>query len=105
MKVQTIEIADKTMVVLSKEDFDALMEKAGVLPPMPARSKHGGFPAREAMNVMIARDIVKQRIKAGLTQRDLAARSGLRPEQISRIEAGKHRPTRETLTRIQAALA
>jgi DNA-binding XRE family transcriptional regulator len=103
VKIQTIEINDKTMVVLSKDDFDALMEKAGVLPALPARTTNGGYPAREAMAAVTAREIVSRRIRAGWTQRDLAARAGLRAEQISRIESGKHSPTNETLTRLETA--
>ncbi len=105
MRVQTIDIADTTMVVISKEDFDHLMERAGVLPPLPAKTANGGYPAREAMTALMARDIVSRRIRAGWTQRDLADRAGLRPEQISRIESGKNRPTNETVTRIEAAFA
>lgn len=105
MKVQTIDVADTTMVVISKEDFDHLMEKAGVLPPLPAKTASGGYPAREAMTALLARDIVSRRIRAGWTQRELAERAGLRAEQISRIESGKNRPTNETVTRVEAAFA
>ena len=105
MRIQTLQVDDKTMVVLSKDDFDVLMEKAGVLPPLPAKTENGGYPAREAMAALIAREIVSRRIKAGWTQRDLAERAGLRAEQVSRLESGKHRPTNETVTRLEAAFA
>lgn len=104
MKVQTIQVDDKTLVVLQKQDFDALMEKAGVLPALPKKTKRGGYPARQTMAAVISREIVTRRIRAGWTQRELAKRAGLSAEQISRIESGKHRPTTESLTRIEEAL-
>lgn len=104
MKIQTLELDNKELVVLTREAFDELMEKAGVLPPMPAKSSRGGYPARETAMAVIAREIVTRRIRAGWTQRELAKQSGLRAEQISRLESGKHRPTNETITRIDSAL-
>lgn len=55
------------------------------------------------------KDWVSQRIRAirsekGLTQEQLAERSGLPQSHISRIETAKHSPSRATLERIAAAL-
>jgi transcriptional regulator with XRE-family HTH domain len=44
------------------------------------------------------------RLRSGLTQSEVARRSGLSPEYLSRLEAGKFSPTIETLQRIGAAL-
>jgi len=103
MKMQTVEIDNKELVLMTREAFDELMEKAGVLPPLPAKSARGGYPARETAMAVIAREVVTRRIRAGWTQRELAKKAGLRAEQISRLESGKHRPTNETITRIEAA--
>src|ERR1035437_955754 len=99
MRIQTLQVDDKTMVVLSKEDFDGLMEKAGVLPPMPAKTQSGNYPATETCNAIIAKKIVTRRIRAGMTQVELARKSGVRFETISRLESDKQVPRRETIMR------
>jgi len=45
------------------------------------------------------------RIRHGWTQTELARRSGIRLETISRIESGKHIPRQETLLKLDRALA
>jgi DNA-binding XRE family transcriptional regulator len=52
-------------------------------------------PARAAIDVSIARDLVTDRIRHGWTQTELARRSGVRLETISRIESGKPLPSRK----------
>jgi ribosome-binding protein aMBF1 (putative translation factor) len=105
VKVQTISIANDELVVLSRKDFDRLMEKAGMLPARPRGDAHGTVPAREAIDVSIARDLASERIRRGWTQTELARRSGVRLETISRIESGKHIPRQETLLKLDRALA
>ena len=105
MTVRTISIANDELVVLSRRDFDRLLEKAGMLPARPRRDAHGNVPARTAIDVSIARDLVNDRIRHGWTQTELARRSGIRLETISRIESGKHVPRRETLLKIERALS
>jgi len=105
MTVQTLKVDDKELVVLTRESFDDLMEKAGVLPAYPPVSKRGGYPAAKALHISIARSIIAARIRAGLTQKELARRSGVRLETICRIEGGKQKPVRETVMRLEAALA
>ena len=104
MKVQHIEIGESRMVVLSEDDFNAIMEKAGVLPPMPAMTESGNYPATETCKAIIARKIVTRRIRVGMTQADLAHKAGVRFETISRLESAKQVPRRETIMRIDAAL-
>ena len=105
MTTQTIEIEGKILVVLTKEDFDDLMEKAGVLPPLPVKTASGNYPALEACDALIARGVIKDRIQKGWTQKELARRSGMRLETISRLESCKHAPTRETMARIEKAFS
>jgi DNA-binding XRE family transcriptional regulator len=104
MTVQTIKVGDQELVVLTRESFDELMEKAGILPPIPAADSEGFRPATQTADVLIARKIISRRIRAGLTQAELARRAGVRMETISRLESGKHVPRQETLIRIDAAL-
>jgi ribosome-binding protein aMBF1 (putative translation factor) len=105
MVVQSISIANDELVVLSRKDFDRLLEKAGMLPARPRRDACGNAPARAAIDVSIARDLVSDRIRHGWTQTELARRSGIRLETISRIESGKHVPRRETLLKLERALS
>ena len=72
---------------------------------MCARRSPGNVPARAAIDVSIARDLVTDRIRHGWTQTELARRSGVRMETISRIESGKHVPRQETLLKLERALA
>lgn len=105
MNLQTISIANDELVVLSRKDFERLMEKAGMLPPRPRPDARGNVSAREAIDVSIAREMVTDRIRKGWTQTELARRSGVRLETISRIESGKHIPRQETLLKIERALS
>lgn len=104
MTMKLVKIDDKELVILSREAFDELMEKAGVMPPLPPTAADGSSPAVAFATATIARGVVRDRIAAGLTQRELARRAGVRSETISRLEAGKHIPTEETLLRIDQAL-
>jgi ribosome-binding protein aMBF1 (putative translation factor) len=105
MTVQTISIANDELVVLSRKDYDRLMEKAGMLPSRPRPNARGNVDARRAIDVSIARDLITDRIRRGWTQTELARRSGVRLETISRIESGKHIPRQETLVKLDRALA
>jgi ribosome-binding protein aMBF1 (putative translation factor) len=104
MTIETISIANDELVVVARKDFEALMEKAGVLPSRPKPDKNGNVDAFAAIDVSIARSLITDRIKRGWTQTELARRSGVRLETISRIEAGKHCPRQETLLKLDRAL-
>jgi DNA-binding XRE family transcriptional regulator len=52
----------------------------------------------------LASQILEARKKAGLTQTDLAARTGIGQSEISRIERGTGNPTEETLAKIGHAM-
>jgi predicted transcriptional regulator len=56
------------------------------------------------MDASIARTLIRRRIEAGLTQKALAKLADVRLETISRLEAGKQTPTRETIARLDRAL-
>jgi len=105
MTMQTISVANDELVVLARRDFDRLMEKAGMLPARPRGDARGNVDARAAIDVSIARDLITDRIRHGWTQTELARRSGVRLETISRIESGKHVPRQETLLKLDRALA
>lgn len=50
------------------------------------------------------RVIRAKRVKAGMSQRDLASRANVRPETVCRIEAGQGNPTVGTLKKIAMVL-
>jgi len=51
----------------------------------------------------VARQIIRTRIAAGLTQRELAEKIGTRQSNVSRIENGNSNPSIATLKRIAKA--
>jgi DNA-binding XRE family transcriptional regulator len=104
MTARIVNIEGKELVVLSRAEFDLLMEKAGVMPSLPRSARDGSVPAVEFARADIAREVVRRRISAGMSQQELAKRVGVRPETISRLEAGKHLPRTETMERIDRAL-
>jgi DNA-binding XRE family transcriptional regulator len=104
MKFSTLNVPSGQIVVLSREEFDRLAEKAGIFPPLPAEEDDGNADALKFMDATIARTLIRRRIEAGLTQKALAKLAGVRLETISRIESAKHVPTRETILRLDAAL-
>jgi DNA-binding XRE family transcriptional regulator len=73
--------------------------------PFPPRDTRGNYPAAEALQISIARSILRGRRAAGLTQVELARLAGIRPETLNRIEKGKHAPSVATVDKIERALA
>lgn len=65
---------------------------------------HGNIPAAAFARVSIARDIIRARRAAGLSQQALAERAGVRQETISRIETAKHSASPATIAKIEGAL-
>jgi DNA-binding XRE family transcriptional regulator len=104
MTFKTLEVPSGQIVILPREEFDKLAEKAGIFPPLPPEDHHGNSDALKFMDATIARTLIRRRIEAGLTQKALAKLAGVRLETISRVEAGKHKPTRETVARLDRAL-
>jgi ribosome-binding protein aMBF1 (putative translation factor) len=106
MAVQTILLEGKTYVVLPRDEYDRLttLAKAGELPPLPQADAQGNYPAVEYACASLARKIIRDRVAAGLSQRDLAARAGVRVETLCRIETGKHIPSVPTIDKLDLAL-
>jgi transcriptional regulator with XRE-family HTH domain len=75
-----------------------------VPPDWPAANTKGNRPALEFLRVLIARDIVKERVLLGLTQEQLANQAGIRQETLCRLETGKHAPNVRTVDKIDQAL-
>jgi DNA-binding XRE family transcriptional regulator len=106
MAAQTILLEGKPYVFLPREEYDRLttLAKAGELPPLPPPDAQGNYPAVEYARASLARKIIRDRVAAGLTQRELARRAGVRVETLCRIETGKHVPSVPTVDKLDRAL-
>ena len=80
------------------------ISKAADLPPLPEPNANGNYPAVEYARASLARKIIRDRVAAGLSQRQLAMRAGVRVETLCRIEIGKHTPSVPTIDKIDRAL-
>jgi DNA-binding XRE family transcriptional regulator len=101
-----MQIDGEPYVILSQAEYERL---AGVvretpLPMYPEPDERGNYPAVDYARVSIARDIVTARARAGLSQKELAERAGVRVETLCRLEKGKHSASLKTLLAIDRAL-
>ena len=105
MAAQTILLEGKPYVVLPREEYDRLttLAKAGTV-ALPAPDAQGNYPAVEHARASLARKIIRDRVAAGLSQRNLALRAGVRVETLCRIETGKHIPSVPTIDKLDRAL-
>jgi DNA-binding XRE family transcriptional regulator len=110
--MQRLVIEGNRYVLVRETEYEALCRDAGRfaevpdddLPPLPKPDRRGHVPAIEYTRVSLARDLIRQRKAAGLSQQELAERAGVRQETISRIESGKHSVTVKTYDKIFLAL-
>jgi DNA-binding XRE family transcriptional regulator len=101
---QTVTLAGQRFVIVPEAEFRRLAQDAGEL-PLPPRDARGNYPAADALQVSIARSILRGRRAAGLTQVELARLANIRPETLNRIEKGKHAPSVATIEKLELALA
>jgi DNA-binding XRE family transcriptional regulator len=106
MSTQTIKLGGKAYVILDRDEYDRLEAIARVadLPSLPEPDADGNFRAVEYGRASIALGIICDRVAAGLTQRELAKRAGVRVETLCRIETGRHTPSVATIEKIDRAL-
>jgi DNA-binding phage protein len=84
--------------------FEILEANAGyILPMKPALARGAGEVVR-AWTKSVARIVKAERKKAGMSQQQLAEKSGLPQGHISKLEHAQHSPTRLTLVKIAEAL-
>ena len=74
------------------------------LPSLPLPDARGNYPAVEYARASLARKIIQDRVRAGLSQKALAKLAGIRVETLCRIETGKHSPSVPSIDRIDRAL-
>lgn len=103
--VQTLEIRGKRFVLIPEAEYRRLTKRrAPAVPPLPALSADGTYPAAEAMRAMMARKIIAARKAVGLSQAALARKAGIRVETLNRLEKAKHTPDLATMSKINKAL-
>jgi DNA-binding XRE family transcriptional regulator len=95
------------------EDMESIvLAMREILEQEPIRVRRVEQPAQEApageglqkWMDYVGERIRSLRIRAGLTQSQLAEKSGLPQSHISRLEIGKHSPSRATIEKIATAL-
>jgi len=106
MTTQTIHLDGKAYVILERDEFERLatLAKAAELPPLPEPDEDGNYPAVEYARANLARSIIRDRVEAGLSQRELARLAGIRPETLCRIETGRHTASVASIEKIDRAL-
>jgi len=109
---QRIEVAGQHFVLIAESEYERLCARAGEivplndddLPPLPMPDEQGRFPALEYARVSLARDVIRDRRAAGLTQQELADLAKTRQETISRIEGGKYTASVKLIDKIDGVL-
>lgn len=96
----TITIHGESYVVVPEREYRDLVG----MPALPRPDADGTIDALTYSRASIARDIIRDRQRLGLTQAELARRSGIRPETLNRIEKLKTSPATRILERIDTAL-
>jgi ribosome-binding protein aMBF1 (putative translation factor) len=106
MQTQALNLNGKSYVVVERAEFERLqtLAKAVELPPLPSPDQSGNYPAVEYARASLARKIIRDRVAAGLTQKELARRARIRVETLCRIETGKHTPSVPTIDKLDRAL-
>lgn len=110
--LQRIEVEGRRFVLVDEAEYERLRARAGEavplddsdLPALPKPDRRGRFPAVEYARMSLARDVIRDRRAAGLTQEQLAKLAGTSQETISRIENGRVSVSPKLVDRIDAAL-
>jgi DNA-binding XRE family transcriptional regulator len=106
-KVGTLRLAGDEFVVLSRRDYELLLTRAGeanVPPPIPAKLPGGNYPAVESMRAVMARRLIHDRRRLGLSQAELARRAGVKIETLNRIERARVTASVGTMIKLDAVL-
>jgi ribosome-binding protein aMBF1 (putative translation factor) len=108
MVAQVLNVGGKRFVVIEEEEYQALQERAGLtdgLPPLPPADKDGNVPALEYARASLARKVITERRRLGLSQVELAKRAGMNVETLNRIERAAVTGSVATVAKIDRALS
>jgi ribosome-binding protein aMBF1 (putative translation factor) len=101
--MNTITIDRKKFVLVPVDEYKELKNRPRT-PDFPLPDAKGNVDAIAFTRASIARGLVQDRRKVGMTQKDLAESAGIRAEILNRAERGVTVPSVRTLTKIEAAL-
>jgi len=108
MSAASLTIDGKHFVVMPKDEYERMRTLASELPEigprLPRPDAAGNVPAVPFALATLARKLIRDRRRAGLTQADLARRAAISLEQLGQIEKGKTMPNSATFNRIHRAL-
>ena len=110
--IQRVEVEGKRFVFLPELEYERLCRGAGEavpideedMPALPKPDRHGRFPALQYARISLARDLIRERKGAGLSQQRLADLAGVRQETLSRIETGRHTASQKTIDKIMRVI-
>jgi DNA-binding XRE family transcriptional regulator len=97
---------DRARATVQLKDGSEIELKAVELAQSRAGSSPSSPPAAlgDVDGVRLGQRLRALRLAAGLTQAELARRTGIHRPNIARVEAGRHTPSLETLARLAAAI-
>jgi DNA-binding XRE family transcriptional regulator len=98
-------VKGERVVILPEPEYERLLAKADEWEPLlPEPDPDGNYPALEYCRVSLARKIIRDRRRLGLSQAELARRAGIRPESLNRIETGRVSPSLRSVEKIDRVL-
>lgn len=83
--IQTLDLAGRRYVVVAEVEFCRLTGE----PPLPEQNEHGNYPALEAMRMLIAREIIRDRRPLGLSQAGWPAAPASVPKRSTALNAAR----------------
>src|SRR6266849_5661066 len=95
---------DERYAIIPEAEYMGFVRDVAALPPLLIGRADGTVDALAYSRASIARDIIRDRNRLGLSQAELARRAGIRPETLNRIEKGKRSPSVRTVDKIERAL-
>lgn len=101
--VQTVTLDGKRFVILPEAEYLRLSGEPPE-PELPPPDAKGNYPAREALQVVRARRLIRARRTLGWTQGELARRARVPVETISQLERGTHADSKSLFQKLQRAL-
>lgn len=100
-------LASGREITLRAQDIAAHFKHNGrssAPPPMSVPPTNGNHTAIAIDGARLGARLRELRVAAGLTQAELARRTGIHRPNIARVEAGRHTPSLETLARLASAI-
>jgi ribosome-binding protein aMBF1 (putative translation factor) len=91
-------------VIIRESLFDQICRKAKIKDVCYKLDEELSSPDLETDKVLLAKKLIRRRQAAGLSQIELARRSGIRPETLNRIERGKTTPDFATIRKLVMAI-